>query len=455
MHHEAVPGRLLTVWNVLLGLLMMAGAAAFAARFALGLGGSTNLSDTYPWGLWIVFDLVWIALAAGAYVTAAVVYLFGGERYHGIARSAVLMGFLSYNFVVVTLLADLGLPWHAWQIAIQRPEHSAMFEVSWCVSLYVTVLALELAPVIFDRFHWEKLRDRWRRLTPLYVVVALTFFVFLMSHSVVWAFAALVVFSALTKVLPVAEGGVPILMIIAAVVFSTMHQSSLGSLFLLMPDKLSPLWWSPIMPLNFFLSSIVGGLATVIVMWILVNAALRRRQQADLCAGLGRVLGWALVAYLIVRLADVAARGHLQAGLGNGLFLAEIALGGILPAILLLATPLRRRVWGMLLLGLLAAGGIVLDRLNVVLLGMTVNGPMPGLAPSPYVPTLIESVLCLSLIAAAVFFFFLGVRLFPIMPRLDTEESNAAPLQAPHASQRRSHAPLQVETVVPAGKSAQ
>jgi hypothetical protein len=122
---------------------MAFGGVSLVARFALGLGGSTNLSDTYPWGLWILFDLVWIAVAAGAFAMAGVIYVFQRKDLYGLGRTAVLMGLLSYSFVTVTLLADLGLPWHFYALALNAPEHSAMFEVSWCVGMYVTVLLFE------------------------------------------------------------------------------------------------------------------------------------------------------------------------------------------------------------------------------------------------------------------------------------------------------------------------
>src|SRR3954452_17371426 len=121
-------------------------------RLGFGLGGTTNLSSTYPWGLWIVFDLVWIALAAGAFATAGIIYVFQRKDLYTLGRSAVLLGFLSYSFVTVTLIADLGLPWHFYQLALQAPEHSAMFEVSWCVGLYVSILLLEFLPVPFERW---------------------------------------------------------------------------------------------------------------------------------------------------------------------------------------------------------------------------------------------------------------------------------------------------------------
>ena len=149
-HHpefEPLSQKLWTPFNFLLLALMVFGALSFVARFIVGLGNSTQLSDTYAWGLWIVFDLVWIAVAAGAFATAGLIYIFQRKDLYSMGRAAVLMGLLSYSFVTVTLLADLGLPLHAYQLALQAPEQSAMFEVSWCVGLYVTILLFEFLPV--------------------------------------------------------------------------------------------------------------------------------------------------------------------------------------------------------------------------------------------------------------------------------------------------------------------
>src|SRR3974390_3731907 len=141
----------MTPFNRLMLALMAFGVVSIIARFALGLGGSTHLSDTYAWGLWIVFDLVWIAVAAGAFAMAGVIYVFQRKDLYALGRRAVLMGLLSYSFVTVTLLADLGLPWHFYQLGLQAPEQSAMFEVPWCVGLYVTILLIAFLPVPFER----------------------------------------------------------------------------------------------------------------------------------------------------------------------------------------------------------------------------------------------------------------------------------------------------------------
>ncbi len=145
---ELLRAPLSTPFNWMLVALMAFGLISLIARFVLGMGGSTNLSDTYAWGLWIVFDLVWIALAAGAFATAGIIYVVQRKDLYSMGRSAVLMGLLSYSFVMVTLIADLGLPWNSYQLALQAPEQSAMFEVSWCVGLYVTILLLEFPACI-------------------------------------------------------------------------------------------------------------------------------------------------------------------------------------------------------------------------------------------------------------------------------------------------------------------
>src|SRR5207344_1873951 len=171
--------------NKVLTALMVFGLLSLLARFALGLGGSTHLSDTYAWGLWIVFDLVWIAVAAGAFATAGIIYVFQRKDLYSMGRSAVLMGLLSYSFVTVTLIADLGLPWHFYQLGLQAPEQSAMFEVSWCIGLYVTILLFEFLPIPLERWGLTRAMEMWQRWSGAYVAFALTLFVYLLSRSFV------------------------------------------------------------------------------------------------------------------------------------------------------------------------------------------------------------------------------------------------------------------------------
>jgi formate dehydrogenase iron-sulfur subunit len=422
-HVEFEPLRhvLSTPFNWVLLLLMAFGAVAFVARFIMGLGASTNLSDTYPWGLWILFDLVWIAVAAGAFAMAGVIYVFQRKDLYGLGRTAVLMGLLSYSFVTVTLIADLGLPWHAYQLALQAPEHSAMFEVSWCVGLYVTILLLEFLPVPFARYGYTRAADALRRWNGAYVAAAMTLFVYMLSRNVYYALATAVVFGTLAWVFRARDHHAePIMLAIAAVTLSTMHQSSLGSLYLLMPNMLAPQWWSPVMPISFFLSSIAAGTALVILIDMWIASGWRRPLELTRLASVGQIAFWALLVYLMFRLGDMAIRGQLTSAFSGRLglaFAAEIVLGGIVPLILLATSALRRRADVLLVASLLAVLGVAYNRMNVVLFAMAFRGRMPWDAPEYYLPSLVEWGVSIGLIAATIFLFGLAARLVPVLSK--------------------------------------
>lgn len=409
--------------NKLLMALMGFGGVSFLLRFILGLGGSTGLSDTYAWGLWIVFDLVWIAVAAGAFATAGLIYVLRRKDLYSMGRSAVLMGLLSYSFVTVTLLADLGLPWHFYELALNAPHHSAMFEVSWCVGLYVTILALEFLPVALGHFAFlKKYMELWAKYAPMYVVGAVTLFVYLLSRKLSWTAMAFVVFAAMAYIFRTKEGEKPqpTLLAIAAVTFSTMHQSSLGSLFLLMPDKLDALWWSPIMPVYFFLSSIAAGTALIVLIEMWIAKAYKRQLRIPQLAAMGNVAFWSLLAYLVVRIGDMIVRGQLPTALSSskaGLFFAEIVLGGLVPLALLSSRKLRENPRMLLIGTLLGCGGIVFNRMNVVLFAMTLRGVMPQTAAQSYMPSIFEWGISIGLIAATIFLFTLGTRFLPVLPK--------------------------------------
>jgi formate dehydrogenase iron-sulfur subunit len=418
---EPLEGPLLTPFNWVLLLLIAFGAVSFVTRFVMGLGGSTNLSDTYPWGLWILFDLVWIAVAAGAFAMAGVIYVFQRKDLYGLGRTAVLMGLLSYSFVMVTLLADLGLPWHSYQLALQAPEHSAMFEVSWCVGLYVTILLLEFLPVPFGRWGYERAAAALRRWNGAYVAGAVTLFIYLMSRNVLYALAAAVIFGALAWIFRARDSHAePIMLAIAAVTLSTMHQSSLGSLYLLMPNMLAPQWWSPVMPVSFFLSSIAAGTALVILVDMWIAKGWRRPLEITRLASVGQIVFGALLVYLVFRLGDMAIRNQLASAFTGRLgvaFAAEILLGGVLPLVLLARKAQRQRPELLFVAALLTVVGVAYNRMNVVLFAMTFRGRMPWGAPENYVPSIVEWGVSVGLIAATIFLFGLAARHMPVLSR--------------------------------------
>ena len=425
-----VPGKLFSGFNKLLLALIGLGGLSFLLRFALGLGGSTNLSDTWAWGLWIVFDFAWIAIAAGAFATAGIIYVLRRQDLYAIGRSAVLMGLLSYTFVMVTLLADLGLPWHFYSLAMYAPKHSAMFEVAWCIAFYLSVLALEFAPVPLDWFGLRKYREMWNQYSDWWVVIAVSAFVWILSHKILWTVAALVVFSIMATLLKPKPGQKkePIMLAIGAVTFSTMHQSSLGSLYLLMPDKLNHLWWSPILPICYFLSSIAAGISLMVLVEMAIAKGYKRSLRMNELSSMGKLGFWALLAYLVVRIGDVAVRGQLSnLGGPHGInFLVEVGLMGVLPLVLLGVGKLRENPKVLGLAASLVVMGVIWNRWNGVIFGMDMKGTMPQIGPLHYMPSLVEWGISVGMVAATIFLFRMGVAYLPILPKNEVHSHVAA-----------------------------
>jgi Ni/Fe-hydrogenase subunit HybB-like protein len=286
--------------KTVLWALVGAALVALAARFINGLGATTNLNDVTPWGLWIGLKLAGVAFAAGGFTIAAVVYIFQREPYHILARRAVLLGLLGYTFFVVSLIVDLGIPWNIWRPVFFWNIHSPLFEVAWCVMLYLTVLLLEFAPVVL-----EKYRERWR-LCDL-------------------------AFRFLRRV--------TIPLVIFGIALSVLHQSSLGTLFAIMPHRQHPLFYSPIVNVLFFVSCVAMGLAAVIFEAHIAHALYRRRVDDALMARLGRYLSWIVWLYAIIRFADLAIRGDapflVMADWNTALFWFEMLPLLLLPSILI------------------------------------------------------------------------------------------------------------------------
>jgi formate dehydrogenase iron-sulfur subunit len=199
-----------------------------------------------------------------------------------------------------------------------------------------------------------------------------------------------------------------------------MHQSSLGSLYLLMPRQLGPQWSTPLLPVNFFLSSIAAGTAVVILIFFAIGKFWRRRTPMSALAALGQITFWSLLVYWAVRLGDMVLRGRLAGAISGKrglLFAAEIVLGGIVPLLLLARSSTRSQprllYWG----ALLTALGIILNRMNVVLFAMNLTGPMPNTDPRSYFPSIVEWSISIGLIAATIFLFGFAARHMPLLPK--------------------------------------
>jgi formate dehydrogenase iron-sulfur subunit len=303
-----------------------------------------------------------------------------------------------------------------------------MFEVSWCVGLYVTILLLEFLPVPFEHWGFHRATVTWRRWNGAYVAAAVTLFVYMLSRNLLYALATAVIFGALAWMFRARdERAEPIMLAIAAVTLSTMHQSSLGSLYLLMPNMLAPQWWSPVMPVSFFLSSIVAGTALVILIDMWVAKGWRRPLEITRLASVGHIAFWALLVYLVFRLGDMALRNQLSGAFAGSLglaFAAEILLGGVLPLVLLARRSFRQRADVLFVAALLAVLGVTYNRMNVVLFAMTFRGRMPWRAPEGYAPSIVEWGISIGLIAATIFLFGLAARLMPVLSRAEPSEAH-------------------------------
>jgi formate dehydrogenase iron-sulfur subunit len=260
------------------------------------------------------------------------------------------------------------------------------------------------------------------------VAGVVTLFVFLLSRNLLYAAVAAAIFGALAWIFRARDHSAePIMLAIAAVTLSTMHQSSLGSLYLLMPNMLAPQWWSPVMPVSLFLSSIAAGTALVVLIDMWIAKGWRRPLEITRLASVGQITFWALLVYLVFRLGDMAIRNQLAGAFTGRLglaFAAEILLGGVLPLILLARKSLRGRPDVLFVASLLAVAGVAYNRMNVVLFAMTFRGRMPWVAPETYAPSIFEWGISVGLIAATIFLFGLGARLMPVLAKAEPSEGH-------------------------------
>jgi Ni/Fe-hydrogenase subunit HybB-like protein len=361
----------LTFWRLVFLFVMAAGAAAAYVRFSKGLGPSTNLSDQFPWGIWIGFDvLCGVMLAAGGFTLTAAVHILNIQRLKPIVRPTILTAFLGYLLVCVALLFDLGKPYNIWHPLIMRNPHSVMFEVAYCVMLYTAVLGLEFSPIVLERFNLQK---------PLKVIRAL--------------------------VIP---------LVICGVILSILHQSSLGTLYLIMPEKLHPFWYTPLLPVFFFLSAIAVGLAMTIFESSQSARHFGRQLELPIIQELGRVLLVVLAILAILRFEDLLHRGALRLTLKPGyemyLFWLEIGLSLVVPLILLAQKKIRSSAGGLYVTAVVVVLGFITNRLNVSITGLEAS------AGVRYIPKWTELAITAAIVAAGFALFGLATKYLPIFP---------------------------------------
>jgi Ni/Fe-hydrogenase subunit HybB-like protein len=373
----------LTFWKVVAAAILAAGAYSVIYRFTRGLGPSTHLGDQFPWGLWIGFDvLCGVGLAAGGFTLAAMVHIFNIKRFEPVLRPTILTAFLGYLLVIVGLLCDLGRPLQIWHAIIMWNPRSVMFEVAWCVMLYTTVLALEFAPVVLERFKLTRTMESLKRIS--------------------------------------------IVIIIAGVLLSTLHQSSLGSLYLIVPSKLYPLWYSPILPVFFWISAIAVGCAMVIFEAFLSARAFKRGLEMKLLSEVGRISVVMLGVYLMMKFMDLYNRHLLpllfQPRTETYFYWLEMGLGVIVPLVWLSIERVRKNRQGLFAGALMIILGFILNRMNITITGME------SYAGRHYFPSWMELSITAAIVTGGFIAFSLAVKHLPIFEHEEAQPVKAKPL---------------------------
>ena len=381
-------------WLGLLGVFMMIGLVSAFMVFSRGLV-LTNMTDTVPWGLWITIDLSAIALGAGAFTLSAIVYLGGLKEYRSIVRLAVYIGFIGYTSALLTLVMDIGRPdrfWHPW---VYWNVHSVLWEITWCITIYLTIMVLEFLPVItelkfFDRWPWTRK----------------------VAHG-------------LHKVAPV--------LALLGVMVSLLHQSSLGATYGIVKSR--PIWFKPSMPIMFILSAVaVGPAFTMAVAFITEWITGKRRVPHKILYTIARFSGFALMLYTYIKIWDWAAVSYYgrtpavtegfnllkqQTPYNFGFWFVEIIIGLIVPIILFLVPRFNRNPRNLVIGALCAVIGLIFNRWDITVTGLYVPlsfspGTTYQLSPGFYWPGLVEWGVAIGILGYALFMLTLGIRFLPL-----------------------------------------
>lgn len=374
---QSLGGKVITKPFMVLTALALVGVILMLYRYLFGLGAVTNLSDGYPWGLWITYDvLVGTALGCGGYAMALLVYIFNRWEYHPLVRSAVLTSVFGYTLAGVAVFLDIGRYWNGYHLFLPWYVNfnSVLVEVALCIAAYAGVLWLELAPTVLEGHHQNpkavNARERLERWLPVIVAVG--------------------------------------------ILLPTMHQSSLGTLMIIAGPKLSPLWQTPLLPLFFLISAIIMGFAVTVFESILSSLAFKRPFETPMIAKVGGVMAWVVSVYLVLRLADLLFRGApvFSSGFLSFMFLLE-NLCFLAPLVLLTNPALRSDLRCLFAASssLLLAGSLY--RFNAFLVGFN---PGPGWS---YFPALPEIFITLGILALELMGYLYFVKRYPVLPKIE------------------------------------
>jgi len=343
-------------------------------RLVVGLGPTTNMNDYYPWGIWITIDLFLIPVAGSAFTISWLSYFLGREKYHSIIRPAVLAGLVGYGIVAALLFLDIGR-WNQFYNILNPGMlniHSFLEEISLSITLYSLILVLEAAPIFLEK---------WNIQAPIKWI----------NRAIFWIAGA-------------------------GVVLSMLHQSSLGSMFLLMSHKLHPLWWSPALPLLFYFQAIYTGLGAAAIAITLVWRALKLPMDRELFRRLGQAMNLNLLLYAAIKFGDLMGAGKLPLLFSTDPFAViawiELGLGVLLPLIILLSK-LVGHSSGPFWAGVFALMGTFINRLMISWVGLAEPNPVS------YFPSWMEIMITIGLVAAGILVYAWVVRSFRLFPKAE------------------------------------
>ncbi|KUO51540.1 MAG: hypothetical protein APF76_12840 [Desulfitibacter sp. BRH_c19] len=378
----------ITFLRIVLLLVASFGASTMLYRLVFGLGSVTNLNDSWPFGLWIGVDvMLGVALAAGGFTTAALYYIFNLKDFKSLSKPAILTAWIGYLLVVVGLGMDVGLWYNWWRPLFSWGYTSVLFEVFTCVMVYNVVLLVEFLPVISKRFKWKK------------------------------------VYQVTTKI------AIPA--VIAGIVLSSMHQSSLGALFVIMPEKLHPLWYTSLLPWLFLFSAVIVGPAMVTIEASLASSAYKMEFEKHVLAKLSKGIAILLTLYVGLKLWDLQARGHIgtmfEGTLPSNMFLIEMSLF-IIPILIVMFTSKNASQRAISWSASLVVAGVVVNRLNILFTGLYQAAPMG------YIPAITEFAVSFGIISMGCLAYLFIVENFEVFepeaennPFVENQQKGLAP----------------------------
>jgi len=394
MEHEFQPtpikNKYFTPWVIVISAVALIGLIFLAMRFIFGLGFVTNLNQYFPWGIWIGLDVATgVALAAGGFTTAALGHIWHRDKYEVLIRPALLTAMLGYTFVALSVVTDIGRWYYVWHPLVMWNGNSALFEVGICVMVYLSVLYIEFLPIVTERFIGRV--NLPGILTGLNKIV-----------------------DSILRFLDRTLNKFMFVFIIAGVVLSCLHQSSLGTLMIIAGEKMHPLWQTPVLPLLFLLSAFSVGFPMVIMESLTSSKSFGLKPEKDVLTSLSRFVGPILGVYLAAKIGDMFIRETFvyltELTLPSIMFTIEIVFGVIIPLRMFLSASVRQSTTGLYIASMLVIFGVVLNRFNNYIIAYN-----PPYTETSYFPSIGEISVTLGFVALEILVYRAFVMIFPII----------------------------------------